>query len=161
MNESQKPATTGVLAGRPALRFERCYDVSVSALWRAMSDPAELATWFPSEVSWTPAEGEAIVIDDHVGAITELEHAKRIAFTVGPEYYRFEVHGAQSGSTLVFIHGFDERVASAAQFAAGWEAYLDRLDAHLDGRFLTEADAHEQSASRAAFYTERFGDTAR
>jgi uncharacterized protein YndB with AHSA1/START domain len=161
MTERHKPATTEVMVGRPILRFERRYDVSVSTLWRAMSDPAELATWFPSEVNWTPALGEAIVIDELAGVITELEPSKRLVFTVGPEYYRFEVHEAQSGSRLVFIHGFDEQVASAAQFAVGWEAYLERLDAHLDGRFLTEADAHEQSASRAAFYAERFGDTAR
>jgi uncharacterized protein YndB with AHSA1/START domain len=161
MTDRHKPATTELIVGRQVLRFERRYDVSVSELWRAMSDPAELARWFPSKISWTPACGEAIVIDDLAGVITELEDARRIVFIVGPEYYRFEVHEAQSGSRLVFIHGFDEHAASAAQFAAGWEAYLERLEAHLNGGFLSEEDAHEQSASRSAFYAERFGNAAR
>jgi uncharacterized protein YndB with AHSA1/START domain len=160
MTERHKPATTEVMVGRPVVRFERRYDVSVSTLWRAMSDPAQLARWFPSRISWTPVRSEAIVIDDLDGVITELEDARLIVFNVGPEYYRFEVHEAQSGSRLVFIHGFDEHAASAAQFAAGWEAYLERLDAHLNGRFLTEEDAHQQSASRSAFYAERFGNAA-
>jgi uncharacterized protein YndB with AHSA1/START domain len=158
MSERHKPATTEVMVGRQVLRFERRYDVSVSKLWRAISDPAELARWFPSKISWTPACSEAIVIDDLAGVITELEDARLIVFTVGPEYYRFEVHEARSGSRLVFIHGFDERAAPAAQFAAGWEAYLERLDAHLDGGFLTEEDAHKQSASRSVFYAKWFGN---
>jgi uncharacterized protein YndB with AHSA1/START domain len=158
MTERHKPATTEVMVGRQVLRFERHYDVSVSKLWRAMSDPAELARWFPSKIGWTPACREAIVIDDLAGVITELEDARLIVFSAGPEYYRFEVHEAQSGSRLVFIHGFDEHAGSAAQFATGWEAYLERLDAHLNGGFLSEEDAHEQSASRSAFYAERFGN---
>jgi uncharacterized protein YndB with AHSA1/START domain len=125
-----------------------------------LTDPAELARWFPSKISWTPACSEEIVIDDLAGVITELEDAERIVFTIGPEYYRFEVHEAPSNSRLVSIRGFDAHAASAAQFAAGWEAYLERLDAHLNGGFLTEEDAHQQSASRSAFYAERFGNAA-
>jgi hypothetical protein len=40
-------------------------------------------------------------------------------------------------------------------------ADLERLDAHLNGSYLTGEDAHEQSASRSAFYPEWFGDAAR
>jgi hypothetical protein len=104
------------------------------------------------------ADEVAIVIDDLAGVITELEDARLIVFNAGPEYYRFEVHEAHSGSRLVFIHGFDEHAGSAAQFATGWEAYLERLDAHLNGGFLSEEDAHEKSANRSAFYAERFGN---
>jgi uncharacterized protein YndB with AHSA1/START domain len=157
VTEHNDSAAIEVLAGRPVLRFERRYDTSASKLWRAVSDPAELARWFPSAITWTPKPGETIVIDDLAGVIGELENESRIEFTVRPEYYRFEVRETPSGATLVFVHGFDVEVATAAQFGSGWEAYLQRLEAHLAGEFLTEEDAHAKSTSRLAFYEERFG----
>lgn len=33
--------------GRPAVRFERTYAHSVDRVWAAVSDPEELAHWFP------------------------------------------------------------------------------------------------------------------
>jgi uncharacterized protein YndB with AHSA1/START domain len=159
MIEHNEPATIEVLASRPVLRFERRYDTSASKLWQAVSDPTELATWFPSTITWTPTPDEAIIIDDLAGVVSELENESLIEFTVGPEYYRFEVYEAPSGATLVFVHGFDDQAATAAQFAAGWEAYLERLDAHLNGGFLTEEDAHAQSTERLTFYEELFGNS--
>ena len=50
--------TQQTVEGRPALRFERRLDHSVERVWRAVTEPAELARWFVSEVPWTPAAGE-------------------------------------------------------------------------------------------------------
>jgi uncharacterized protein YndB with AHSA1/START domain len=158
MTEPNEPATIEVLNGRPVLRFERCYGTTRSKLWQAVSDPAELGAWFPSTITWTPTPHEAIVIDHLAGVIGELKNESLIEFTVGPEYYRFEVHEVPSGAMLVFVHGFDDQAATAAQFALGWEAYLERLDAHLKGGFLTEDDAHAQCTSRATEYAERFAN---
>ena len=47
-----------IVDGRPALRFERRLNHSVERVWRAVTDPAELARWFVSEVSWKPEPGE-------------------------------------------------------------------------------------------------------
>ncbi len=44
---------------RPALRFERRLDFPVERVWRAVSEPAELAQWFPGSVDWKPELGEA------------------------------------------------------------------------------------------------------
>ena len=72
------------------------------------------------------------------------------------ELYRFELVSEGEGSLLVFTHVFDERLGPAAQHAAGWEAYLNRLDAHLAGGFLSEAAAHDMVPELHDRYVERF-----
>ena len=39
-------ATQQTVDGRPALRFERRLKHSVERVWRAVTEPAELARWF-------------------------------------------------------------------------------------------------------------------
>ena len=56
----------------------------------------------------------------------------------------------------MFTHVFDD-AAPAAQTAAGWECYLDRLDAQLDGQDLSEERAHQPVGERHERYAARFG----
>lgn len=58
---------------------------------------------------------------------------------------------------LVFTHVLDESRGSAAEHAAGWEGYLDRLGARLGGRVLSEEDAHGAIGERHERYARRFG----
>ena len=50
--------TQQIVDGRPALRVERRYRHSVERVWRAVTEPAELARWFVAEAHWTPALDE-------------------------------------------------------------------------------------------------------
>jgi uncharacterized protein YndB with AHSA1/START domain len=140
--------TTGsqhIVDGRPALRFERHLDHSVERVWRAVTEPAELARWFVADVAWTPALGEVIEAEGESGAITALDAPHLIAWTWSVERYSFELTATADGSgcVLVFTHVFDPRRGPDWQHAAGWETYLNRLDAHLAGGFLSEEAAHE------------------
>jgi hypothetical protein len=90
------------------------------------------------------------------GEITELEPERVLAWTLGSERFRFELAPDRDGCLLVFTHVFDDR-ALGAQHAAGWEAYLDRLDSHLAGGFLSEQEAHESFPQRQERYAESFG----
>ena len=56
----------------------------------------------------------------------------------------------------MFTHVFDDR-GLAAQTAAGWEAYLSRLEPHLAGGYLSEPEAHAASEELHERYAERFG----
>jgi uncharacterized protein YndB with AHSA1/START domain len=141
---------------RPALRFERRLNHSIERVWRAVSDPAELARWFVAPVEWGPETGEAFEAAGQTGEITELEPPRLIAWTWGGERFRFELSPEGGGCLLVFTHVFDDR-ALGAQHAAGWETYFKRLDAHLAGGFLSEQDAHEGVGELQDCYTERFG----
>jgi uncharacterized protein YndB with AHSA1/START domain len=142
--------------GRPALRLERRLDHSIERVWRAVTEPEELAQWFVAEVPWTPALGEEIDAEGQTGAITALEPPRLIAWTWGPERYSFELRPDEDGCVLAFTHVFDPKRGPGWQHAAGWDAYFDRLDAHLGGGFLSEEDAHAGMEDRMARYRERF-----
>ena len=147
-----------IVDGRPALRFERRLNHSVERVWRAVTDPAELARWFVSEVSWKPEPGEEFAGEGETGRITALEPPRRIAWTWGVERYSFELTPDGDGCVLVFTHVFNPDLGPSWQHAAGWETYLNRLDAHLAGGFLSEEQAHEEIDQLLADYREAFGD---
>jgi len=115
--------------GRPALQFERTLPHPVARVWRAVTEPAELAQWFVGPVSWTPALGETFAVAGATVEITALDPPRVLAWTWGAESYRFELRDAPEGCRLRFTHVFDAAHGPAAQHAAGWETYLDRLDA--------------------------------
>jgi uncharacterized protein YndB with AHSA1/START domain len=50
--------TLTTIDGRPALRLERRLPHAVERVWRAVTEPAELAQWFVAPVAWGPALGE-------------------------------------------------------------------------------------------------------
>ena len=156
--------TTGsqqIIDGRPALRFERHLDHCVERVWRAVTEPAELARWFVAEVPWTPAAGETFEAGGERGRIEVLEPPHRLAWTWGVERYSFELTPDGEGCVLVFTHVFDPRLGPGWQHAAGWETYLNRLDAHLAGGFLSEEAAHEGIGELIEHYRRRFeGDPA-
>jgi len=143
--------------GRPALQFERTLRHPVARVWRAVTEPAELAQWFVGPVSWTPALGETFTVAGATVEITELDPPRTLAWTWGPESYRFELADAPEGCRLRFTHVFDDAHGPAAQHAAGWETYLDRLDALLAGRPISEVDAHVPVAELHERYAIAFG----
>ncbi|PJI90910.1 SRPBCC domain-containing protein [Luteimicrobium subarcticum] len=126
--------------GRPTLRFEVDVAADAERLWAAVSDPAELAAWFPQALSYRPRVGGRIdFADDPLlpptsGEVLAWDPPRRFAFTWGDdEELWFEVtDGGPSGARL----GLTDRLAlrdEAARNAAGWEICLDALAAHLDG----------------------------
>ena len=148
--------TLETIEGRPALRFERVLAHPVERVWRAISDPAELERWFPAAADWTPAKGETFDAWGSTGEVTEVDAPHRLAWTFGAERFSFDLSADDDGCRLVFVHVFDDR-AGSAQTAAGWDAYLSRLDAHLAGGHLTEEQAHEPWEEVHERYAERFG----
>lgn len=148
--------TRQTVDGRPALRFERRLDHSVERVWRAVTQPAELARWFVADVPWTPREGEEFEAGGDTGRITALNPPRLLAWTWGAERYSFELAPAGAGCVLVFTHVFNPELGPGWQHAAGWETYLARLDAHLAGGYLSEEDAHAGIDELMARYRERF-----
>jgi len=145
------------LDGRPALHFERTLPHPVARVWRAVTEPDELAQWFVGPVAWTPALGETFDVAGATVEITELDPPHSIAWTWGVERYRFELAASPEGCTLRFTHVFDEQHGPAAQHAAGWETYLDRLDALLAGHPIDEIAAHVPIAELHEQYAVAFG----
>ncbi|WP_409332080.1 SRPBCC family protein [Trujillonella humicola] len=125
--------------GRPAVRFVRTYPHPVERVWRAVSDPAELAHWFPSTVTIEPREGGRITFSadpyavDAEGVVLAWEPPHRLAFS----WYEDEVHltleEADGGCRLTLLNVLDDR-AAAARNASGWFVCLRSLARLLDGR---------------------------
>lgn len=142
--------------GRPALRFERMLAHPVDRVWRAISVPAELERWFPAAVAWIPAVGEMIEAGGMTGAVTEVDPPHRLAWTFAGDDYAFDLTDDSGGCRLAFLHVFTDRSA-AAQAAAGWHAYLSRLEPHLSGAPMSEEAAHDGWGEVHEQYAQRFG----
>ena len=140
--------TLETIDGRPALRFERRLAHPVQRVWRAVTEPAELAQWFVAPVAWTPALGETFEGGGQTGEIVALEEPTLLRWTWGEERYAFELAPDGDGCRLVFTHVFDDRYGPAAQHAAGWETYFDRLAAHR--RRPPGASGREKRGSRSS-----------
>jgi uncharacterized protein YndB with AHSA1/START domain len=145
-----------IVDGHRALRFERRLNHPIERVWRAVTEPAELARWFVSDVPWTPEAGEVFEAEGETGRITALEPPHLIAWSWGVERYSFELEADGDDCVLVFTHVFNPRLGPAWQHAAGWETYLNRLDAHLAGGFLSEEEAHAGIDDLLSGYRETF-----
>jgi uncharacterized protein YndB with AHSA1/START domain len=141
---------------RPAVRLERRLPHPVERVWRAVSEPSELAQWFVAPVEWTPATGETFTSMEQAGEVTEVDPPNVLAWTWGGEAFRFELRPDGDGCVLVFTHVFDDR-DQAANYASGWDVHFARLDAHLAGAPLSEEQYLEPLVELTDFYSERFG----
>jgi uncharacterized protein YndB with AHSA1/START domain len=142
--------TLVTIDGKPALRFERRYRQPVERVWRAISDPAEMAQWFPSNVEGDRTVGaELRFVDDAQraaareageptradgpmfrGAVVVYDPPKVFAFTWGSELLRFELLPEGDETVLVFTHLLSHR-SVAARNGAGWHECLAALDTLL------------------------------
>jgi uncharacterized protein YndB with AHSA1/START domain len=119
--------------GRPAVRFERILDHPVDRVWAAISEPAELAHWFPSRVEHEARDGGTIRFSDDpyadgsTGMILAFDPPHRFAFTWGEDEVHLELSSVEPDRCrLVLIDVLDARDA-AARNAAGWTVCLDEL----------------------------------
>ena len=125
--------------GRPAVRFERRLAHPVDAVWRVVTEPAELARWFPSEVAVDLRPGGAMrftFAPDAVydGEVVELDPPHRFAFLWGADLLRFELAPDGDGTRLTMLHVLrEEGEDAAAKTAAGWHVCLDALQSRLAG----------------------------
>ncbi len=137
--------------GRPAVRFERTYGHSVSRLWAAITEPGELAHWFPASVAMESRVGGKIEFtgDPHVepsiGEVLVFDPPHRLSFTWGADELHFQLApaGDGNGCTLTLIDVL-EAPNTAARNAAGWDVCLAELSKHIAGQ--TTDGPHSDSA---------------
>jgi uncharacterized protein YndB with AHSA1/START domain len=159
--------------GKPALRFERRYRHPLERVWRAISDPSEMAKWFPSNVEGDRAVGaELSFVDDAQraaaieageptriegpmfrGTVITFDPPKVFAFTWGGEVLRLELIPDGGDTVLVFTQLLSHQ-SVAARNGAGWHACLGALD-QLLGVPVDDADADWATVYQE--YLERMG----
>ncbi len=133
--------TLETIDSRAALRFERHLPHPIERVWRAVSEPQELARWFVAPVHWTPITGETFEAYGQRGEVTAVNPPRLLEWIFAGERFSFELSRDGDACRLVFTHVLTER-ALGAQHAAGWEAYLDRLEGTLNGATVTVEVAH-------------------
>ena len=132
--------TYETIEGRPAVRFERRYPHPVDRVWRAVTEPAELAHWFPTTVEVDLREGGAMSftfpdaeMEPMRGTVTQLDPPRSFGFLWGEEELRIELAPDGDGCRLRFTHLLSTR-EQAARDAAGWHVCLARLEDVLSAR---------------------------
>lgn len=119
---------------RPVLRFERRLAKPVDVVWRAVTDPVEMRSWFPTRIEIDRWEAGATLthhFDDHPidplpGTVVEWDPPRRVRFTWGDDTIGFEL--TPDGEGTVFVLTEELSASFAARNAAGWEECLDRLE---------------------------------
>jgi uncharacterized protein YndB with AHSA1/START domain len=159
-------ATLHTVGGEPTLRFERRLRHPPAKVWRAVTDPAEMAHWFPAAVElrlrpgapmrFTFGDG-ALVDGTSDGEVLEVDEPRVFMFRWNSDVLRIELVPDGDGCRLVFtqtIGGGRTGLLGAGRSAAGWDACLDQLTARLDG---TTAPARTDWRTPVEHYVAKFG----
>ncbi len=131
----------GVVTRCWTIRFERRSKHPVSRLWRAITDASEVGKWMglPARidlrvggdyrVDFPPGQGE---LD---GVIVRVQTERTLAYVWGVSVVEWTLEADGDGCRYQFTHHGQPPglVDDEAGIAAGWHAWLDDFDAHLDG----------------------------
>lgn len=150
----QGDAGLGRFLNRRTLEFVRTYPHPIERVWRAITDPQELARWFIPTTRWEFREGGAYRFhdDDFSGEILAIEAPRFIRFgcatAQGQEpgsFLQYELTPVEGGTRLRFVQYAapgrlwegrpDHRndVPWAGGNLGGWHEFWEALAAHLDG----------------------------
>jgi uncharacterized protein YndB with AHSA1/START domain len=115
------------------LRMERRLPHPPAKVWRAVTEPAHLAGWFPARVEIDLTVGgkvRFVFAGDQAspgdGVVTDLDPPRLLAYSWGDDHLRWELTADGPGTVLLLTHTFADR-AGAAGFAAGWDVCFDAL----------------------------------
>ncbi|MEV2190254.1 SRPBCC family protein [Streptomyces phaeochromogenes] len=125
--------------GRPAVRFTRTYDHPVDRVWEFVTEPGELAHWFPSSVEIELREGGTIRfggdpnMDDSTGRVLAVDAPRHLSFSWGGDELHFDLEELDEKRTRFTLTNVLEAENTAARNGAGWEVCLSALDEHARG----------------------------
>ena len=151
--------------GRSVLRYTRRLAFPQQKVWRALTEDAHLAQWFPTTMEGERAAGAPLHFSFREGEGEPFD-GEMLAFDAptlmelrwADDVLRFELSADGSGCVLNLTVTFSEH-AKAARDGAGWHVCLDRLVRSCDGAPLPWKPADRwRSVHRS--YTERFGPEA-
>lgn len=151
--------------GGARLRFTRRLAHPPSAVWRALTEPDDLAAWFPTTIEggWEPAaplrfsfrDDEAPPFD---GEVVAYQPHRRLEYRWGEDTLRFDLEPHGDG-TVLHLTDVLGTLGKAARDAAGWHVCLDLLGHRLD-REPPGWTSDERWPQVHPGYVERFGSDA-
>jgi uncharacterized protein YndB with AHSA1/START domain len=124
---------------RSRLRFTRSLAHPPEKVWRALTEPEQLAAWFPHAIVGAFVTGGTLSFESREGddpafegRVVHADPPRLLEYTWGEDQLRFELEPDGGGTLLTFTDTFDEH-GKAARDGAGWHACLDELGIALDG----------------------------
>jgi uncharacterized protein YndB with AHSA1/START domain len=136
------------------IRIERRFGHPPERVWRAVSEPAGLATWFPATVEIDLRIGGRVTFSfGGDGEVTDLDPPRLLAFTWSGEHLRFDLEPDGDGTRFRLTHTFPDREAGASS-AAGWQACVVALGRSLDGLAPQPFDPDAVRAEHERFLAE-------
>jgi len=134
--------TVHLAGGRSTVRFERRLAHPPEKVWRALTEPAQLASWFPVAPDWELTPGAKIrfeLLNERApageGEIIAVDPPRLLEYSWDASVLRWELTPDGDGTRLVFTDTSTE-VERVPQELAGWHVGLEALDASLLGRPL-------------------------
>ena len=122
------------LGGRCVLRFRRHLSHSPEKVWRAMTEDAHLAGWFPTTVEGERAAGAPLRFsfpkgeaDPFSGEMLVFDPPSVLEIRWGDDLLRFVLTPAEDASCLLDLTVTFPEHGKAARDAAGWHVCLEQL----------------------------------
>jgi uncharacterized protein YndB with AHSA1/START domain len=149
------------------LRFERRLAHPQQRVWRALTEDADLAAWFPTTIEGARIAGAALHFSFRQsegapfdGEMLDFVPPSLMELRWADDILRFELEPDGTGCILRLRVTFPEH-GKAARDAAGWHVCLEQLGALLDGSELPwSADSSVRWRVVHPLYVERLGPQA-
>jgi len=119
---------------RPVLRLERHVHEPLGDVWRSVTEPEGLGSWFPTRIvvdEWRVGAPLEHRFDDQdldplPGRVLAFEPPHRVSLTWGEDPIDISLSAPDGGGTTIVL---TEQLSAAhvARNAAGWDACLDLL----------------------------------
>ncbi len=125
--------------GRPAVRFTREYDHPVDRVWQFVTDPDELAHWFPSRAEIDLRPGGTVsfsgdpALEDTTGRVIAVDAPRHLSFTWEDDELHFDLEEPTDERTRFTLTNVLGTENTAARNSAGWDVCLAALDARARG----------------------------
>jgi uncharacterized protein YndB with AHSA1/START domain len=150
---------------RAIVRYERRLAHPPSKVWLALTEPEQLAAWFPTTIDGERAAGAQLVfrftgmdLPPMEGEMLAFEPPSLIQLRWGPDLLRFELVPDGEGTALTFTATMEE-FGKAARDGAGWHASLDLLACCLADQ-QPPASSGNRWREVSGTYIDRFGPEA-
>jgi uncharacterized protein YndB with AHSA1/START domain len=150
---------------RSILRFRRHLAHSPDKVWRALTEEAHLAAWFPTTVEGERAAGAPLHFSfrdsegqPFDGEMLAFDPPSLMELRWADDVLRFELAPDETGCVLRLSVSFSEH-GKAARDGAGWHVCLERLLAVCDGTDASGSTSERWQVVHPT-YVERFGPEA-
>jgi len=126
------------------MRFERTYACPPEQVWRALTRPDVLSTWYDQMIDYNAsrldfADGASLLfvaMDAHLfpaqhGKVTRIDPPHLLEYTRASDVLAWQLAATGGGATRLVLTVVVETQASAIAGAPQWRAALDRLETAL------------------------------